>query len=162
MKTSLSVAHLIELKNLFEHLVKTNKIQYINFAEDIISEEKRLKKLLDYYEMLLTWFNLYDGQIIQTKKQLEYEDIMEAITRPELKRLKYWVSGQKSRLSNKRMQPHEYILLKLSGVEFDSKGKSNPSEQAMLKYIQGSNLQKFVVEEDGQRQIISPKKLVLK
>lgn len=162
MPKSLNVEQLVELKKIFEKLVKTNKIKYINFTEDVISEDKRLKKSIEYYEMLITWFKIYDGQIIKTKRQFGYEDIMEAIKMPELIHLKHWITGQKVRLSNKRLQPHEYILLKLSGVEFKTNGKTNPLENAMLKHIIGSSLHNFVIEEDEQMQIVLPKRLILK
>lgn len=156
MITTLSIEQLVELKRIFEELVKKHKIKYINFREEIIPEEKKLQKSLEHYEMLITWFKIYDGQIIQTKKQIGYDDIMKAIQLPELIHLKHWISGQKARLSSKRMQPHEYILLKLSGIEF--KTKENKSELQMLNYIQNSNLHIFVNEEN---QIIAPKRLIL-
>jgi len=162
MVTSLSVAELVELKKMFEELVRTNKIKYINFRKEKISPKKKTIKAKEHYETMMAWFKIYEGQVIKTKIKIGYNDIMEAIEYPELIRLKHWIAGQKGRLSTKRMQPHEYIILKLSGVEFGMSAKPHPLEYQMIEYIQKSNLSSFIIEEDNTKQIIHPKRLILK
>lgn len=162
MITDLSITELIELKNLFEELVRTNKIRYVSFKKEKISKKKNTIKSKEHYEMMVAWFKIYEGQVIRTKIQIGYDDIMEAIKRPELIRLKHWVAGQKARLSTQKMQPHEYIILKLSGLEFQTKDKQHPVEDQMLEYIQNSNLSRFVITKDNEKQIRRPKRLILK